>query len=79
MSMTNWRPTPVQQDVLDRLREGATIEDGYGLTYVLRKDGEPNRHVSWNTVHSLIRRNLLRGVSPSPIGPNGSFRWTLAQ
>ncbi len=53
--------TKVQQDVLDRLRDGWVIVGTRG--YHLRKDGEASRHLAEVTVDSLVRRGLI-----SPLG-----------
>ena len=73
------RLTRVQRDVIDRLRDGAWIDSGYGMTYTLCQDDESSRHVHWSTMHALIRRGLLASpFSGPPRTPNGVWRWILA-
>lgn len=70
--MTSPRLTPVQRDVLERMKNGWTLAMLLGVSGAeLRKSGEPARHVSEITVDSLIGRRLIRN--------NGDFTWVLAQ
>jgi GDP-D-mannose dehydratase len=56
-----WRPTKVQQDVLDRLRDGWELKYFYGI-WTMEKAGEPKRFVAATTATSLIRRELVTFV-----------------
>lgn len=57
------RLTQVQQDIIDRMRDGWALHGTYPH-YELRKDGEPSRHVAPVTVDSLVGRELLRRSYP---------------
>ena len=65
----NWRPTRVQQDIIDRLRDGWMMH-WTGNGYCVCKEGEPSRHVREATAVSLIDRNKVRLLR--------SAVWTLA-
>jgi hypothetical protein len=54
------RLTKVQKDVLQRLKAGWTLESDWicGGAY-LRKPGEAQRHVAWNTASSLYERAYI--------------------
>lgn len=56
------RLTPVQRDVIERMKAGATICDDNGMwtTCELRKKGEPSRHVANVTLASLRDRGLIK-------------------
>jgi hypothetical protein len=58
------RLTPVQQDVLDRLRDGWSIREWYALGCTLHyskdRHGPAPRHVSDSTVESLQRHGVIR-------------------
>lgn len=69
-----WKPTKVQQDVIDRMKDGWTLI-GWG-DYQLVKDGEPSRHVATVTVDSLWGHGVLKLDGAST---RRSYRWTLAQ
>lgn len=63
----NWRPTKVQADVIQRMREGWELLETPDGPWIECKRGEPNRHVASVTVeslkcHGLIRRSVIHGA-----------------
>lgn len=65
--------TKVQRDVLDRMRDGAWIGAGFAVNqHVLFQEGQPRRHVAWNTFDSLVEKGAIKLEGHIP------FRWILA-
>lgn len=69
MTSTPRRLTPVQRDVLDRLRDGWELKRDFvvhrfsiGYGYQLQKSGEPSRYVAKVTIESLMRHGYLEAV-----------------
>ena len=59
-SRSSQRLTRVQRDVLELMRTGWTLEKGYEPSGgYLRKGGEAQRHVAWNTFDSLFEKALI--------------------
>lgn len=55
--------TKVQQDVIDRLRDGWRLRyDGDG--WMEERFQRPSRHVATRTVEALYRRGLIQPQSP---------------
>lgn len=69
--MAKPRLTPVQRDVLDRLRDGWELWHNWPGVYTLTKHCLPTRHVATSTAMSLIGRGLVK-VSSMP------SKWTIA-
>ena len=66
--MAKPRLTPTQRDVLDRMRDGWALEGAYICSdgAYLRKPGEPQRHVAWNTCSSLFERAYITTSGDKP-------------
>lgn len=62
------RLTPVQKDVLDRLRDGWELVCVWG-GFELRKSGEPSRYVRGVTAWSLLDRGVLKRRHPIGVPP----------
>lgn len=58
--MTTWKPTTVQRDVIDRLKDGWKLLYAWPNLYIITKTGEPSRHVSSKTGDSLVMRGLVK-------------------
>lgn len=59
--MATWRPTKVQKDVIDRMKDGWIIMTNWAsMTYMLEKVNEPSRHVATQTFESLRDRGLIK-------------------
>ena len=64
------RLTPVQRDVLERMRDGWELRRDFVMNrasirygYQLQKPGEPRRYVAAVTIESLKRRGYLEAVT----------------
>lgn len=56
-----WKPTKVQQDVLDRMKAGWLLVDQWHVgNWALVHGREPTRHVADITAQSLIGRGMIR-------------------